>query len=180
MTQRHDSATGGRGARGGFTLLEVTVAMAIFCVTLAAAAQGAAYTFGLVTLQNQRVTANNDCRAVIAALRQVAVEQPDTTACPASANKFPCVLIDWVNHFPANAAAVAALSAADRMPFSGMYTLRNETITTNLMTSTGAAAVNGADPSSSTNPVYVRVTIQWTGPRGITYTEIVSTEITNT
>ena len=153
--------------------------MAIFAVTLGSTAQGLAYAYGLVNLQNQRVTANNDCRAVIAALRQVALEQPDTTACPASANKFPCVLLDFRNTFPASAAAVAALSADDRMPFTGIYTLRNENFTIDLTSKTGAAAVNGTGASTSTNPVYVTVTVRWTGPRGITYTEVVSTAITN-
>ena len=163
----------------GFTLLEITVAMAIFTVTIVTAAQGAAYAFGLVNLQNQRVTANNDCRAVLAALRQVAVEQPDTTACPEGANKFPCVLMHWRNWFPKSATEVAAMNAAYRMPFVGMYTLRNETITVDLTSKTGQPAVNGTDASSSTNPVCVTVTVRWTGPRGITYTEVVSTAITN-
>jgi prepilin-type N-terminal cleavage/methylation domain-containing protein len=166
-------------AHSGFTLLEITVAMAIFAVTLGSTAQGLAYAFGLVNLQNQRVTANNDCRAVISALRQVGLDQPDTTACPANANKFPCVLLDWRNSFPGNAAEVAALSATARMPFAGMYTLRDETFTIDLTSASGQPAVNGTGSSTSTNPVHVTVTVRWTGPRGITYTEVVSTAITN-
>ena len=109
-----------------------------------------AYAFGLVNLQNQRVTADNDCRAVISALRQVALDQPDTTACPETANKFPCVLIDWRNHFPQNAAEVTALSTAKRVPFSGMYTLRDETITIELTDSAGDPAVNSEILSTCT------------------------------
>jgi prepilin-type N-terminal cleavage/methylation domain-containing protein len=166
-------------SRDGFSLLEIMVALAIFTVTLGVTAQGLAYAFGLVTLQSQRVTASNDCRAVIAAMRQVLTEDLDTTACPGTSAKFPCLLLDYVNTFPANAAAVAALSTTARMPFAGLYTLRGETITIALTSSTGGAVVKGTGPSTSTNPVCVKVTAQWTGPRGITYTEIVNTIITD-
>ncbi len=166
-------------SRAGFTLLEIAISMAIFAVTLGAVAQGLAYSYGLVNLQNQRVTANNDCRAVIASLRLVASMLPDTTACPATANKFPCVLLDWSNRFPANAAAVAALSTEARKPFAGMYTLKNETITITLTAPDGTAVLNGTSASESTNPVHVAVTVQWTGPRKITYRELVRTALTN-
>ena len=166
-------------SREGFSLLEIVIALAIFAVTLGATAQGLAYAYGLVTLQNQRITANNDCRAALSSMRQELAEDLDTTACPATSAKFPCLLLDWVSTFPANAAAVAALPAASRIPFAGMYTLRNETITVALTSSTGGALVKGTGPSTSTNPVYVKVTVQWTGPRGITYTEVVTTVMTD-
>jgi hypothetical protein len=155
------------------------IAVSIFAIALGAVAQGLAYAFGLTNLQNQRITASNDCRAVISGLRQIVAANPDTTACPENANKFPCLLLDYVSRFPANAAAVAALPAASRTPFSGLYTLRDETIAIALSSSIGGAVVNGTTASSSTNPVFVRVTVQWKGPRGITYTETVSTVITN-
>ena len=106
MVGSHNGNRRSRRTLSGFTLLEIVVAMSIFAVTMGATAQGLAYAYGLVNLQNQRVTANNDCRAVLAALRQVALEQPDTTGCPSTANKFPCVLLDFRNTFPASAAAV--------------------------------------------------------------------------
>jgi type II secretory pathway pseudopilin PulG len=155
------------------------IALAIFVVTLGAVAQGMAYAYGLVNLQNQRVTANNDCRAVISAMRQIASTRPDTADCPATANKFPCVLLDWVNNFPVDAAAVQGLPVAARAPFAGMYTLQDEVINIDLTDAAGAAAVNGLTAATSTNPVHVTVTIQWTGPRGITFREIVTTAITD-
>jgi hypothetical protein len=133
----------------------------------------------LVKLQSQRVTANNDCRVAISGLRQVIKADPDTTACPDTSQKFPCLLVDYVNAFPASATAVAALSSTARVPFSGLYTLLNETITIALTSSTGGTVVNGTGASTSTNPVYVKVTVRWTGPRGIPYTEVVSTVITD-
>ena len=166
------------GARG-FTLLEIVLAIAIFTITLGATAQGLAYAYGLVNLQNQRVTASNDCRAVISALRQVIAADVATGACPADKNRFPCVIMDWTSRFPEDAAAVAALPAAQQIPFAGLYTLQDETITVTLTSPTGEAAVNGNGPSSSTNPVHVTVTVQWTGPRRITYTETVQTAVTN-
>jgi prepilin-type N-terminal cleavage/methylation domain-containing protein len=166
-------------SRRGFTLLEIVVALAIFTVTLGVTAQGLAYAYGVVNLQNQRVTANNDCRAVISALRQVAAERPASTACPAGGNMFPCVLLNWVNNFPENAIEVAFLPVAERPPFAGMYTLQNETIAIDLTDNDGVAAVNGASIGAGTNPVRATVTIQWRGPRGILYTEIVTTAVTD-
>ena len=163
----------------GFTLLEIVVALAIFTVTLGVTAQGLAYAYGVVNLQNQRVTANNDCRAVISSLRQVAAERPASTACPNADNMFPCVLLNWVNSFPANAAAVAALSVAARAAFAGMYTLQNETIAITLTDNAGVAAVHGLTAGAGTNPVRATVTVQWRGPRGILYTEIVTTAVTD-
>lgn len=165
---------------GGFTLIEVMMAMAIFAITLGATAQGLGFAYGLVTLQKQRVVAANDCRVVISGLRQVIAANPDTTGCPENSNKFPCLILEYASTFPADLNAVAALSATARMPFSGLYTLRNETITISLTsTPTGGAVVSGSGASNSTNPVYVKVTVQWIGPRGITYTEAVSTVITD-
>jgi prepilin-type N-terminal cleavage/methylation domain-containing protein len=157
-----------RRVRSGFTLVEIVISLAIFAVTLGATAQGLGYAYGLVTLQNQRVVAANDCRAVISGLRNVVAADPDTTGCPDTANKFPCLPMEYVSTFPAK-----------RVPFSGLYTLRNETITITLKSSTGSAAVNGTGASTSTNPLYTKVTVQWIGPRGITYTEVMSTIITN-
>ena len=168
-----------RKGRRGFTLLEIVLAVAIFTVTLGATAQGLAYAYGLVNLQNQRVTASNDCRAVISALRQVIAADVATSTCPADKNRFPCVIMDWTSRFPQNAAAVAALSSTERIPFAGLYSLRNETITITLTSATGQAVFNGIGASTSTNPVHVAVTVQWTGPRGITYTETVRTAVTN-
>jgi prepilin-type N-terminal cleavage/methylation domain-containing protein len=158
----------------GFTLLEIVVALAIFTVTLGVTAQGLAYAYGVVNLQNQRVTANNDCRAVISSLRQVAAERPASTACTNADNMFPCVLLNWVDNFPANAAAVAARAA-----FAGMYTLQNETIAITLTDNAGVAAVHGLTAGTGTNPVRATVTVQWRGPRGILYTEIVTTAVTD-
>jgi prepilin-type N-terminal cleavage/methylation domain-containing protein len=166
-------------SRGGFTLLEIVVAVGIFALALGAVAQGVAYSYGLTLLQNQRVVAANDCRAVISGLRQTISANNDTTGCPKNANKFPCLIMEYVTNFPANAAAVAALSTAARVPFAGMYSLKNETITISLKAADGSAAVNGTGASNSTNPVYVTVTAQWTGPRGITYREVIRTLMTS-
>ncbi len=166
-------------SRRGFTLFEIVISLAIFAVTLGVTAQGLGYAYGLVNLQKQRVTADNDCRVVISGLRQVVAADPDTTACPDTSQKFPCLLLDYVNTFPANAAAVAALSTAAKVPFSGLYSLRNETITIALTSITGGTVVKGTNASTSTNPVCVNVTVQWTGPRGITYTQKLATMITD-
>ncbi len=160
-------------SRGGFTLLEIVVALAIFAVTLGATAQGLAYAYGLVNLQNQRVTANNDCRAVISGLRQAVAASIVTSSNEPPLTPFPLVLFNWVNTFPENATDVAALPTAAQVPFAGMYSLQNETIAITLTNAAGNAAEN------TTNPVHVAVTVQWTGPRGITYTESVHTAITD-
>ena len=52
-------------------------------------------------------------------------------------------------------------------------------ITISMTSSSGGTVVKGTGPSTCTDPVYVKVTVQWIGPRGITYTEIVTTMITD-
>jgi len=168
-----------RSSQEGFTLIEIMIALTIFAVTLGVAAQGLTYGYSLVRLQTQRVVAANDCRVVISGLRNVVAADPDTAGCPDTANKFPCLILEYVSTFPANASAVSALPTATKTFYAGLYTLRGETITISLTSPTGGTVVNGNGPSSSTNPVYVKVTVQWTGPRGIKYSETASTIITS-
>ncbi len=53
----------------GFTLLELTIAMAIFAVTIGVAAQSLISFYAVVDMQNQRVVAMNLCRATLSQMR---------------------------------------------------------------------------------------------------------------
>jgi prepilin-type N-terminal cleavage/methylation domain-containing protein len=53
----------------GFTLLELTMAMAIFSVAIAVAAQSLISFYAIVDMQNQRVVAMNQCRATLSQMR---------------------------------------------------------------------------------------------------------------
>ena len=53
----------------GFTLLELTMAMAIFATTIGVAAQSLISFYAIVDMQNQRVVAMNQCRATLSQMR---------------------------------------------------------------------------------------------------------------
>ncbi|HOV74591.1 MAG TPA: type II secretion system protein [Candidatus Hydrogenedentes bacterium] len=53
----------------GFSLLEITMAMAIFTVTIAVSAQSLITYYAVMDMQNQRVVAINQCRAILNQMR---------------------------------------------------------------------------------------------------------------
>lgn len=62
MAQKH-------AQRGGFSLLELTIAMALFAVALGSVAQVLISASGTITLQQQRVIASRDCQALLSDIR---------------------------------------------------------------------------------------------------------------
>ena len=55
--------------RGGFSLLELTLALAVFVVAMGAAAQILISSSTTITLQQQRVMATKDCQALLSEIR---------------------------------------------------------------------------------------------------------------
>ncbi len=163
----------------GFSLVEIVFAMAIFVVVLGITAQGLAYSYGVMNLQNQRGVAQNDCRAIVSALRQVAMLGVPTDACPADEPRFPCLLMEWVDNFPEDREEVEALGGTERAAFESFYSLRDQVYTITFEDGNGNPANASAILDANTNPVFVTVTSTWTGPRGITYQTELTTVVTD-
>lgn len=62
----------------GFSLLEITMAMAVFAVTIGISAQGLIAYYALMDMQNQRVVAMNQCRATLSQMRNARTTSLDT------------------------------------------------------------------------------------------------------
>lgn len=75
---------------GGFSLLELTIAMALFAVALGSVAQVLISASGTITLQQQRVTASQDCQALLSDIR--AFRNTSTGAFPDS------IVATWPNN----------------------------------------------------------------------------------
>lgn len=163
----------------GFTLIELTIAVAILMTVLSITAQGLVSSHAVMRLQNQRNDAMNCCRAVISNLRQVARQLPVSTACPAGEPMFPCALMAWLDGMPGTSAEFFALSEAEREPYRGLFALRDQEIQVLLLDEDGNPAVASLLESGNTNPVFVQVTTRWTGARGRVFQAGLRTIITN-
>lgn len=163
----------------GFSLLELTIAIAILMTILSVTAQGLVSSHAVLRLQNQRNDAMNCCRAVISNLRQVARALPVSTDCPDTEPQFPCVLMSWLDNMPGTSADYFELSEEEREPYRGLYVLREQEIQVLLLDENGDPAVDSLVESGNTNPVYVQVTTRWTGARGRVFQAGLRTIITN-
>lgn len=163
----------------GFSLLELTIAVAILMTILSITAQGLVSSHAVMRLQNQRNDAMNSCRAVISNLRQVARELPESAACPEGDPRFPCALMAWLDDMPGTSAEFLALSEAEREPYRGLFVLRDQEIQVLLLDEDGNPAVTSLVESGNTNPVFVQVTTRWTGARGRVFQAGLRTIITN-
>ena len=170
----------GRSPRlAGFSLLELTIAIAILMTILSITAQGLVSSHAVMRLQNQRNDAMNSCRAVISNLRQVARELPESTACPDGDPPFPCALMAWLDEMPGTSAEFFELSEEDREPYRGLFVLRDQEIQVLLLDADGNPAVTSLVESGNTNPVHVQVITRWTGARGRVFQAGLRTIITN-
>ena len=170
----------GRSPRlAGFSLLELTIAIAILMTILSITAQGLVSSHAVMRLQNQRNDAMNSCRAVIANLRQVARALPVSTDCPAGGAMFTCVLMSWLDDMPGTSVEFLELSEAEREPYRGLFVLRDQEIQVLLLDADGNPAVTSLVESGNTNPVHVQVITRWTGARGRVFQAGLRTIITN-
>lgn len=163
----------------GFTLIEMTMAMAILVTVLAFMAQGLTSSYALMSLQTQRGAALNTCRAVVSNLRGLARSQPAGSLCPDDEPRFPCALVAWAGGIPEDIGTFEGLTPSDREPYEGLFVLPGQTIEVRLTDAGGAPAVTSAVLSNNTNPVYVRVVTRWTGPRGRTCQIQMNTVVTD-
>ncbi|MFP4501248.1 MAG: type II secretion system protein J [Candidatus Hydrogenedentota bacterium] len=131
----------------GMTLVEVTIAMAIFAAVMAVSAQALGSFYVGVDLQKERVEAVNSCRAVMSFLRE---KRHELSA------GFPEGFLGFVGSRE-NAGWPEFLDSDTDGP-----TLDNHSI------SVACQAMDGSAASVNTNPLQVQVTSTWTDKRGRT------------
>lgn len=164
---------------GGFTLMEVMVALGIFVIVMAATAQGLISSFAGIKIQEERTSAMNACRSVMSTLRQLAVSQPASDLCPEDTVMFPCVMVNFVNNFPATEQDIGSDTLLAEV-YGGFFSLPEQRFEIELTDADGAAVtVNSSILSANTNPVFVRVSTTWRGFRGQTLRFDVHSIITN-
>ena len=94
----------GAEAHSGFTLLEIVIAMALFSVAMAVAAQSLASYYVTMDMQQQRIVAANHCRTVLDQMRSVRNATPNAASNTAT-------LVDAIlAKFPAGVAAAGPAS----------------------------------------------------------------------
>lgn len=137
------------GARSGVTLMEVTLAVAIFAVAIAMSAQALISFYAALDVQEQRVEAMQAARSVLAEVRQVRRDfQGENDA------------FDWnglLNWFSENEEAGWEEFLRDE---PGMNYLPNHEITVTVRNMDGDVAQPGD------NPIEVTVQSSWTDLRG--------------
>lgn len=133
----------------GFTLIEVTIAVAIFAVVLGISAQALGAFYSSVSMQKQRVEATQAARAVINAAREKRTEYQKAD------NSF-----DWN-------AMLAWFTAQNNSNWSNYLrtpakggSLTGHTLNVTLQNTAGQP------PASGDTPLVLRVTSTWTGHRG--------------
>jgi len=138
-----------RGARG-VTLLELTIAVSIFAVTIAVAAQVLVAFYATMDLQQQRVEAANYCRGVFSQMRTIRDTVPNTSEQP---NRFQDAVF---GEFPEG--------EQDQVP----YGLRE------VMVNLAYESTNG-----TANPLVPTVTVNWLDMRGRDVSLSLTTAITD-
>jgi prepilin-type N-terminal cleavage/methylation domain-containing protein len=129
----------------GVTLMEVTMAVAIFAAVIAVTAQSLMSFYVTMDSQEQRIEAVQSCRAVLGALREKRDE---------FSSNFPAGLLGWINsQNEANWAEYLRTGTAHEI-------LKNNTLTVNCFGMGGAAA------SDADNPIQVLVVSRWTDRKG--------------
>ncbi len=165
-------------ARSGLTLLELTIAFTVFAVVLGVTAQSLIYSYGVIALQQQRTSALNDCRSIVAALRQAAYAPTPSDDCPADEPLFPCVIVNWTSQFP-ESQADAEEDDDLRERYGAFFSLPEQEFEFLLTDEDGNPAVTNPVLSQNTNPVNLVVTTRWTGIRGLRYETGLSTVLTD-
>ena len=132
------------------TLLELTLAVAIFAITVGVAAQSLISYYAAMDMQNQRVIAVNHCRTIFSEMRTIRDANPNTTTSPHNCQDA------IVAQYP-NGAHLA-----------GPALLRN-----------AAVDVAYENDDIIANPLVPTLTVQWQDLRGRTMTLRMSSAITD-
>lgn len=167
-----------RRVKQGFSLIEVTIALALFMVVLGTMAQAYILQYESIVTHQQQTSALSNCMAVVSTLRQVARNLPESEMCAADQPLFPCVLVNWAQTFP--------LSTEDLNEDEGLlqefgvyYSLPAQSFTITYTNAAGNDIVVSPLLSANTNPVYVQVATSWQGFRGRMYFVSVNAVLTN-
>jgi len=125
------------GARQGFALLELTLAVSIFVVAIGIASQALISFYTCMDLQKQRTIAVNECRSILSDMRALRTTNPNTAEDPTNFQT-----------------AVLSLYP-DGEEDEGPGHLRNSTM-----------LITYEQASADTNPLVPTVTIRWTSLTG--------------
>lgn len=161
---------------GGFTLLEITFAMAIFMIVLGVVAQSLISSFHVFVLEEQRTNALNGCKSVLAALRQTAYSGIATDACPEEDPLFPCVVLNWVQDFPDS---LEDIPESDMERWGMFFSLPGQEYEIACSDADGNPARASAILGQNSNPVFVTVTTTWTSLMDRRYTLRTTAAITD-
>jgi type II secretory pathway pseudopilin PulG len=134
----------------GVTLFEVTLAVAIFFVTVGVAAQSLVSFYAHMDMQNQRVIAVNHCQSVLSAMRNLRDASPNSAENP--------------SHF--QEAILAAYPSGTEK--DGPGALKGAKV-----------KVTYDDPRATVNPLTPTVTLWWQDLRGHPCTVALSSAITD-
>lgn len=137
-------------SEAGVTLLEVTLAVAIFAVTFGVAAQSLVSFYVNMDMQNQRIVAVNHCQSVFSAMRSVRDASPNSAKVPNNCQT----------------AVLAAFPSGTVK--NGPVALKDAKVT-----------VTYEDAKTTANPLIPTVTLRWQDLRGHTCTIALSSAITD-
>lgn len=139
-----------RAGDQGFTLLELTLAVAIFAVTIGVAARSLVGFYATMDMQRQRLIAANHCRGVFSDMRSVGAANPNTSSNPTA---FQSAILGMYAH---------------ETELSGPYDLGASTV-----------LVEYANPQPNANPLEPMLTVTWNDIRGRTLSVRMSTMLTD-
>lgn len=134
----------------GVTLLELTMAIAIFAITMGVAAQGLVSFYVTLDMQNQRVVAVNQCLSTISDMRNLRDANPST---PDDPNNFQTSILDRYE---------------DGWEQPGPVQLRDSKV---------SVTYEDADPGA--NPLVPTVHLEWKDLRGRVMTQRLTSAITD-
>lgn len=151
--------------KSGVTLIEVTLAVAIFAVVIAVSAQSIISNFVAVQVQKDRITAANSCRVVLNAIREKKGEFRGADA---------WAMVNWSNFFSWINTQNTAKWSTYLTEVDGSAALKSHTVTVSLLNpTTGAAAV------TTDNPIEVHVVASWVDSKNRTMSVRMISRITD-
>jgi len=134
----------------GFTLLELTLAVAVFAVAIGVAAQSLISFYATMDMQHQRTVALQHCRAVLSDMRSVRDAHPNT------------------EELPTNFQTAVLAQFPEATIMTGPPELANAEV-----------EITYEDPNATANPLAPTVTVRWQDLRGRQLSAAASTALTD-